>query len=96
MPWDRNQMAARAAEELEDGMYVNLGIGIPTLVANYVGDKEITLQSENGMLGMGPFPYEGEEDPDHIHLPGVYVHRIVQGEHEKRIEQRTVRKREEA
>ena len=66
MPWDRNQMAARAAEELEDGMYVNLGIGIPTLVANYVGDKEITLQSEYGMLGMGPFPYEGEEDPDLI------------------------------
>ncbi|MEL7174923.1 MAG: 3-oxoacid CoA-transferase subunit B [Pseudomonadota bacterium] len=66
MPWDRNQMAARAAQELEDGMYVNLGIGIPTLVANYVGDKDITLQSENGMLGMGPFPYEGEEDPDLI------------------------------
>ncbi|WP_299846200.1 3-oxoacid CoA-transferase subunit B [uncultured Paracoccus sp.] len=64
--WDRNQMAARAAEELEDGMYVNLGIGIPTLVANYVGDKDITLQSENGMLGMGPFPYEGEEDADLI------------------------------
>ncbi|EIE50466.1 succinyl-CoA:3-ketoacid-CoA transferase [Salipiger aestuarii] len=66
MPWDRNQMAARAAQELEDGWYVNLGIGIPTLVANYVGDKDITLQSENGMLGMGPFPYEGEEDPDLI------------------------------
>ncbi|WP_417724851.1 CoA transferase subunit B [Salipiger sp.] len=66
MGWDRNQMAARAAQELEDGMYVNLGIGIPTLVANYVGDKDITLQSENGMLGMGPFPYEGEEDPDLI------------------------------
>ena len=66
MPWDRNQMAARAAEGLEDGMYVNLGIGIPTLVANYVGDKDITLQSENGMLGMGPFPFEGEEDPDLI------------------------------
>ena len=66
MPWDRDQMAARAAEELEDGMYVNLGIGIPTLVANYVGDKDITLQSENGMLGMGPFPFEGEEDPDLI------------------------------
>ena len=64
--WDRNQMAARAAQELEDGMYVNLGIGIPTLVANYVGDKDITLQSENGMLGMGPFPYEGDEDPDLI------------------------------
>ena len=66
MPWDRNQMAERAARELEDGMYVNLGIGIPTLVANYVGDKDITLQSENGMLGMGPFPFEGEEDPDLI------------------------------
>ncbi|MEM6390026.1 MAG: 3-oxoacid CoA-transferase subunit B [Pseudomonadota bacterium] len=66
MPWDRNQMAARAAQELEDGMYVNLGIGIPTLVANYVGDKDITLQSENGMLGMGPFPIEGEEDADLI------------------------------
>jgi len=64
--WDRNQMAARAAMELEDGMYVNLGIGIPTLVANYVGDKDITLQSENGMLGMGPFPFEGDEDPDLI------------------------------
>ena len=66
MPWDRNQMAARASQELEDGMYVNLGIGIPTLVANYVGDKDITLQSENGMLGMGPFPFKGEEDPDLI------------------------------
>jgi 3-oxoacid CoA-transferase subunit B len=66
MPWDRNQMAARAADELQDGWYVNLGIGIPTLVANYVGDKDITLQSENGMLGMGPFPFEGEEDPDLI------------------------------
>lgn len=66
MPWDRNQMAERAAQELEDGMYVNLGIGIPTLVANYTGDKDITLQSENGMLGMGPFPFEGEEDADVI------------------------------
>jgi 3-oxoacid CoA-transferase subunit B len=66
MPWDRNQMAARAAQELQDGMYVNLGIGIPTLVANYVGDKDITLQSENGMLGMGPFPTEDEVDPDLI------------------------------
>ena len=66
MAWDRNQMAARAAQELQDGMYVNLGIGIPTLVANYVGDKDITLQSENGMLGMGPFPFEGEEDSDLI------------------------------
>ncbi len=66
MPWDRSQMAERAARELEDGMYVNLGIGIPTLVANHVGAKDITLQSENGMLGMGPFPVEGEEDPDLI------------------------------
>ncbi len=66
MPWDRNQMAERAAQELEDGMYVNLGIGIPTLVANYAGAKDITLQSENGMLGMGPFPFEGEEDADLI------------------------------
>src|SRR5437868_1274406 len=67
MVWTREDMARRAAQEMKDGYYVNLGIGIPTLVSNYIPEGiSVQLQSENGMLGMGPFPYEGEEDPDLI------------------------------
>ena len=74
MPWTREQMAERAAQELRDGFYVNLGIGIPTLVSNYIPTgMSVQLQSENGMLGFGPFPYEGEEDPDLINAGKIPV-----------------------
>jgi len=79
MPLTREQLAQRAAQELRDGFYVNLGIGIPTLVANYIPEgMDVMLQSENGMLGLGPFPYEGEEDPDLINA-GKQTVTAIQG-----------------
>lgn len=78
MAWDRNQMAARAAPELEDGYYVNLGVGMPTPVANHIPEHmDVKLQSENGMLGMGPFLYPGEENPDFINAGKQLSPRLI-------------------
>lgn len=78
MPWDRDDIARRAAAEITDGQAVNLGIGIPTLVANYLGKKDVFIHSENGLLGMGPFPVEGEEDPQVINA-GKQTVTVVKG-----------------